>query len=385
MTELDEAARHELAEREYRNLVEAGASLLSELHDITFHYGDGSGVAPIGVPGDPPERVETEVIRLALRAVATAKTAERHAMAAAGRRRWLVAGGGALVCGICGRGIDPYSDRDDDGWEVIDRQEYVLPPGTGRTPVHSLCLFDYEIPDDDQGGEGEPETPGHADALPAETLPDDVVADVPNLGRAVCDSIDVALDVDHHLPPAARTITYDENTGQVLVLRAADGAIYDATPVVSVKRLPGIDSIRLDVAEVARLAVWLREPAPQPRSGSSVADLQAQVAVDEAEFYATGWRRLAVRYGLAPDDPAERQRHEQLVQQLIDEVAAAADAAGYIGGGTTGHRVAHGGERHTTEWHWPSSDVPAADIVRAAREVAERLNPGHWQIDADDH
>lgn len=147
MTELDEAARRELAAREYDIVLEAGASLLSTLHDITFHHGDGTGPTPVGFPGDTPEQIEQEVVLLALRATAAGVEAEMLALAAAGRRHWL-ATGGALVCGICARPIDPYSEHDDDAWEVIDRQEYALPPGSGRTPIHSLCLTDYEIPDD---------------------------------------------------------------------------------------------------------------------------------------------------------------------------------------------------------------------------------------------
>lgn len=77
------------------------------------------------------------------------------------------------------------------------------------------------------------------------------------LGRMLCDSLEVALDVDHHIPAGAYTLTYDEPTGRVLVLRAVDVAVYDATAVVPVRRVPGLNSIRVDDAELARLAAWL--------------------------------------------------------------------------------------------------------------------------------
>jgi hypothetical protein len=72
------------------------------------------------------------------------------------------------------------------------------------------------------------------------------------LGRMLCDSLDVALDVDHHVPPGTYTLTYDEPTERVLVLRAADSAVYDATSVVPVRRVPGLRSIRVDDAELER-------------------------------------------------------------------------------------------------------------------------------------
>lgn len=205
------------------------------------------------------------------------------------------------------------------------------------------------------------------------------------LGRLVCDSLDVALDVDQHVPSAAYAITYDEPTGRVLVERTADGAIYDATAVVPVRRVPGLDSIRVEPDGLELLAAWLGEPARQLAAAHRLRELQAEVAIDEAEFYASGRRRLTVHYGPAPGDPTERQRRQDLIDALVEQIEAAADGVGYVGGGLTGHHATASGGRHTTVWSWPSTDVPAEAIVRAALAVAERLNPGHWRIDADDH
>ena len=44
------------------------------------------------------------------------------------------------------------------------------------------------------------------------------------------------------------------------------------------------------------------------------------------------------------------------------------------------------GRNDRATWCWRSTpEVPAAELVRAARAVAERLDPGWWRIAADDH
>lgn len=51
----------------------------------------------------------------------------------------------------------------------------------------------------------------------------------------------------------------------------------------------------------------------------------------------------------------------------------------------------HGGDVGVTRrptsitWTLPTSEVPARDLVLAARLAADRLNPGSWVITADDH
>ena len=130
----------------------------------------------------------------------------------------------------------------------------------------------------------------------------------PGLGRFVCDSLAVALDVDHRMPAAAYAIAYDEPTGRLLVERTADGAVYDATAVVPIRRAPGLHSIRVEPDGLERLADWLGWPARLAAAARRLRELQAEVAIDEAEFYASGRRRLTVHYGPAPDDPDERRR-----------------------------------------------------------------------------
>jgi hypothetical protein len=89
-------------------------------------------------------------------------------------------------------------------------------------------------------------------------------------------------------------------------------------------------------------------------SANMLRTLAAAVAVDEAEAYARGHRRLTVKH-----EQIESPADEQLLHQLQLEVDAAADAARYIGGGTRGRRG------DSTTWSWPSTDVPAAGLVRA--------------------
>lgn len=103
-------------------------------------------------------------------------------------------------------------------------------------------------------------------------------------------------------------------------------------------------------------------------------NLAADAAVAEAELYAAGNRRLSVTH-----DTDHGTDHEMAVQVLVDAVDQVARDTGYSGGGTFTNRPGR------TIWTWPSTDVPAGAVVRAAADQARRLNPGHWTIDADDH
>ena len=103
-------------------------------------------------------------------------------------------------------------------------------------------------------------------------------------------------------------------------------------------------------------------------------NLAADAVVAEALLYASGGRRLTVEHGRPLIDQAAA-----LVQQLVDDVDQAAADAGYLGGGTVTSRGA------SITWTFPSTDVPARQLVLAAREAADRLNPGGWVITADDH
>ena len=67
------------------------------------------------------------------------------------------------------------------------------------------------------------------------------------------------------------------------------------------------------------------------------------------------------------------------LQQLVDDVDQAAVDAGYLGGGTVTSRGA------SITWTFPSTDVPARQLILAGRLAADRLNPGSWVITADDH
>ena len=102
--------------------------------------------------------------------------------------------------------------------------------------------------------------------------------------------------------------------------------------------------------------------------------LAADAVVAEALLYASGGRRLTVEHG----QPLTQQA-AALVQQLVDDVDQAAAAAGYLGGGTVTSRGT------SITWTFPSTDVPARQLVLAARLAADRLNPGSWVITADEH
>ena len=102
--------------------------------------------------------------------------------------------------------------------------------------------------------------------------------------------------------------------------------------------------------------------------------LAADAVVAEALLYASGGRRLTVEHGQPLTEQAVA-----LVQQLVDDVDQAAAAAGYLGGGN----VVCGATSIT--WTFPSRDVPARQLVLAARLAVDRLNPGSWIVNADEY
>lgn len=104
--------------------------------------------------------------------------------------------------------------------------------------------------------------------------------------------------------------------------------------------------------------------------------LAGRVAINDAEFYAAGGRRLVIRHG--PDD---------LLPEVRDTILDAASQAGYVGGGGAS-TVGPANARRTT-WSFPGGcsrrpGVDPAAIVAAAAEVARRLDPGTWTIEADE-
>ena len=102
--------------------------------------------------------------------------------------------------------------------------------------------------------------------------------------------------------------------------------------------------------------------------------LAADAVIAEAQLYASGGRRLTVEHGR----PLTQQAGA-LVRQLVDDVDEAAADAGYLGGGTVTSRGT------SITWSFPSTDVPARQLVLAGRLAADRLNPGSWVITGDDH
>jgi len=92
--------------------------------------------------------------------------------------------------------------------------------------------------------------------------------------------------------------------------------------------------------------------------------LAADAVVAEALLYASGGRRLTVEHG----QPLPNQAHA-LLRQLVDDVDQAAAGAGYLGGGTVTSRGT------SITWTFPSTDVPARQLVLAAQLAADRLNP----------
>ena len=102
--------------------------------------------------------------------------------------------------------------------------------------------------------------------------------------------------------------------------------------------------------------------------------LAADAVVAEALLYASGGRRLTVEHG----QPLNQQA-ALLVRQLVDDVDQAAAGAGYVGGGTVTSRPT------SITWTFLSTDVPARQLVLAAHQAADRLNPGTWVVTADLH
>ena len=116
----------------------------------------------------------------------------------------------------------------------------------------------------------------------------------------------------------------------------------------------------------------------QAHRGSSWEAMQRTLAADavvaEALLYASGGRRLTVEHGQPLTDQAGA-----LVQQLVDDVDEAAADAGCLGDGSVTCRGS------SITWTFPCTDVPAQQLVFAARLAADRLNPGSWVISADDY
>jgi hypothetical protein len=129
----------------------------------------------------------------------------------------------------------------------------------------------------------------------------------------------------------------------------------------------------MDMLDTSRLA----EEAPWPRTDCRVGttwhrNLAAAAVVAEAERYAAGERWITVVTGdLESAADAERLR---ALHAGIEAAVAAADYTGY-------ERIS--GRNDRTTWCWWAT--PAAKLVRAARVAADRLNPGWWQIEADDY
>ena len=103
-------------------------------------------------------------------------------------------------------------------------------------------------------------------------------------------------------------------------------------------------------------------------------NLAADAVVVEAVLYAAGVRRLTVEHGQPVTEQAAA-----LVRQLVDDVDQAVPAAGYLSGGTVTDRPT------SITWTFSSTDVPARQLVWAARLAADALSPGEWIIRCDDH
>ncbi|CUU60855.1 hypothetical protein Ga0074812_14855 [Parafrankia irregularis] len=97
------------------------------------------------------------------------------------------------------------------------------------------------------------------------------------------------------------------------------------------------------------------------------------VAVHDAEFYASGGRRLVVRHPGA----------DRLPNDLRDVIDTAAHRAGYSGGGTVG-TSGRLEERHT-RWSWPAGHgCDPATVADAAATAARAHTPAGWTVHTDD-
>jgi hypothetical protein len=94
-----------------------------------------------------------------------------------------------------------------------------------------------------------------------------------------------------------------------------------------------------------------------------------------------GGRGRALRRRRAPDHRGDRDLESaadaERLRALHAQIEAAVVAADY-----TGYERISGRNDRTT-WCWWAA--PAAELVRGARVAADRLNPGWWQIEADDY
>lgn len=104
-------------------------------------------------------------------------------------------------------------------------------------------------------------------------------------------------------------------------------------------------------------------------------NLAAEAVLTDAALYAAGHRRLTVEHG----EPTSPPTPPSSCTASSSKVNAVVDAAGHVGGTLLLGRLT------SLTWTFPSTDVPARNLVIAARAVADRLNPGGWVITADEH
>ncbi len=118
---------------------------------------------------------------------------------------------------------------------------------------------------------------------------------------------------------------------------------------------------------------WDEDLRPGESIEAWVRRMAGLTAIDAAEFYAAGGRRLTIHH------PGV----ERLPREVHDAIDAAADRVGSIGGGGTGTLGALHARR--TRWSWPGGHGgdPAA-VVAAATAVARRIVDGTgWTIETD--
>jgi hypothetical protein len=91
----------------------AGSRFLAELHDITFHYGDGS--SDPSILDEPIDHVAATLAHVIDRVRTAADTTAQAIATAIGCRAW-ASGGAPMRCQLCGLDIDPTQEN----WRVCD-------------------------------------------------------------------------------------------------------------------------------------------------------------------------------------------------------------------------------------------------------------------------
>lgn len=98
-------------------------------------------------------------------------------------------------------------------------------------------------------------------------------------------------------------------------------------------------------------------------------NLAAADALADAESYAHGERRLTVHHGLRHGSELDKLR------EVVDEALL-----------LPGQRIGYPSATYPGQFtRWRFKQPGAVERLEVARSAVDRVNPGHWRVEADQH